>query len=334
MLAQAADLGVLQLHLSGGEPTVRRDLEAIVAQAAKVGLYSNLITSAVTAHARAAGGAGGGRPRPRADLDPGRGRPPTPTASRATATATPRSSKRRAGCARSGLPLTINAPDASPEHRQPACRHRSGRRASARSGSRWRTCSTTAGRCSNRAGPDADARAGAAQRRAGRARARAAQGRPRHRFRGARLLRQAAEAVHGRLGARHHQHHAVGQGAALPRRRDHPGPRLRQRARTDACATSGSTPTPSRNSAARPGCASPAAPASCARSTGAAAAARPLPSPAMRPLTDPACAKSSLHQAFTDVAEREVGTPRARARLPEPARGRAIVTLARRIGLA
>ena len=48
VLAQAADLGVLQLHLSGGEPTVRRDLEEIVARAAKVGLYSNLITSAVT----------------------------------------------------------------------------------------------------------------------------------------------------------------------------------------------------------------------------------------------------------------------------------------------
>lgn len=48
VLAQAADLGVLQLHLSGGEPTVRQDLEEIVAQAAKVGLYSNLITSAVT----------------------------------------------------------------------------------------------------------------------------------------------------------------------------------------------------------------------------------------------------------------------------------------------
>ena len=48
VLAQAADLGVLQLHLSGGEPTVRRDLEEIAAQAAKVRLYSNLITSAVT----------------------------------------------------------------------------------------------------------------------------------------------------------------------------------------------------------------------------------------------------------------------------------------------
>jgi PqqA peptide cyclase len=47
VLAQAAALGVLQLHLSGGEPTVRRDLEHIVAAAAKVGLYSNLITAAV-----------------------------------------------------------------------------------------------------------------------------------------------------------------------------------------------------------------------------------------------------------------------------------------------
>jgi pyrroloquinoline quinone biosynthesis protein E len=47
VLAQAADLGVLQLHLSGGEPTVRRDLEEIVAQAARVGLYSNLITAGV-----------------------------------------------------------------------------------------------------------------------------------------------------------------------------------------------------------------------------------------------------------------------------------------------
>ncbi len=38
---------MLQLHLSGGEPTVRRDLEQIVAAAAKAGLYSNLITAAV-----------------------------------------------------------------------------------------------------------------------------------------------------------------------------------------------------------------------------------------------------------------------------------------------
>jgi pyrroloquinoline quinone biosynthesis protein E len=47
VLAQAAELGVLQLHLSGGEPTVRRDLTEIVAQAARVGLYTNLITAGV-----------------------------------------------------------------------------------------------------------------------------------------------------------------------------------------------------------------------------------------------------------------------------------------------
>jgi len=45
---QAAELGVLQIHLSGGEPTVRRDLEEIVGKCAEFGLYSNLITAGVT----------------------------------------------------------------------------------------------------------------------------------------------------------------------------------------------------------------------------------------------------------------------------------------------
>ena len=47
VLAQAAELGVLQLHLSGGEPTARRDLPQIIERAASLGLYSNLITAAV-----------------------------------------------------------------------------------------------------------------------------------------------------------------------------------------------------------------------------------------------------------------------------------------------
>lgn len=42
---QAAALGVLQLHLSGGEPAARPDLVDLVAHAARVGLYTNLITS-------------------------------------------------------------------------------------------------------------------------------------------------------------------------------------------------------------------------------------------------------------------------------------------------
>src|SRR5712692_10247966 len=44
---EAAALGVLQVHLSGGEPAARRDLVEIVAAARQAGLYSNLITSAV-----------------------------------------------------------------------------------------------------------------------------------------------------------------------------------------------------------------------------------------------------------------------------------------------
>lgn len=48
VMRQAAELGILQIHLSGGEPTLRQDLEDIVEVAAKAGLYTNLITAGVT----------------------------------------------------------------------------------------------------------------------------------------------------------------------------------------------------------------------------------------------------------------------------------------------
>jgi PqqA peptide cyclase len=47
VLREAAALGVLQVHFSGGEPLVRRDLAALVGQAAQLDLYSNLITSGI-----------------------------------------------------------------------------------------------------------------------------------------------------------------------------------------------------------------------------------------------------------------------------------------------
>jgi pyrroloquinoline quinone biosynthesis protein E len=47
VLHEAAAMGVLQVHFSGGEPTARRDLEALVETAARLGLYTNLITSGV-----------------------------------------------------------------------------------------------------------------------------------------------------------------------------------------------------------------------------------------------------------------------------------------------
>jgi len=46
-LSEAAQLGVLHVHLSGGEPTARPDLDRIVAHCRAVGLYTNLITSGI-----------------------------------------------------------------------------------------------------------------------------------------------------------------------------------------------------------------------------------------------------------------------------------------------
>lgn len=47
VMRQAGEMGILQLHLSGGEPTARRDLEEILEAAVKAGLYTNLITAGV-----------------------------------------------------------------------------------------------------------------------------------------------------------------------------------------------------------------------------------------------------------------------------------------------
>ncbi|MEN2978333.1 pyrroloquinoline quinone biosynthesis protein PqqE [Tistrella bauzanensis] len=45
VFSEAAALGVLQVHLSGGEPAARSDLEVLVGHCAGLGLYTNLITS-------------------------------------------------------------------------------------------------------------------------------------------------------------------------------------------------------------------------------------------------------------------------------------------------
>ncbi|MBV8536331.1 MAG: pyrroloquinoline quinone biosynthesis protein PqqE, partial [Alphaproteobacteria bacterium] len=47
VLDEAAALGVLQVHFSGGEPLVRRDLVDLVRHATDRGLYTNLITSGI-----------------------------------------------------------------------------------------------------------------------------------------------------------------------------------------------------------------------------------------------------------------------------------------------
>ena len=48
VIDEAAALGALQIHFSGGEPAARRDLEQLVRHAAAAGLYTNLITSGVS----------------------------------------------------------------------------------------------------------------------------------------------------------------------------------------------------------------------------------------------------------------------------------------------
>ncbi|MEZ0076759.1 pyrroloquinoline quinone biosynthesis protein PqqE [Planotetraspora sp. GP83] len=47
VMAEAAELGVVHAHLSGGEPLLRRDLVAIVEATERAGIYSQLVTSGV-----------------------------------------------------------------------------------------------------------------------------------------------------------------------------------------------------------------------------------------------------------------------------------------------
>jgi pyrroloquinoline quinone biosynthesis protein E len=48
VFTEAEELGVMQVHLTGGEPLLRDDLELLVEAAHHAGLYTSLITSAVT----------------------------------------------------------------------------------------------------------------------------------------------------------------------------------------------------------------------------------------------------------------------------------------------
>ncbi len=101
-MRQAAQLGVLQMHLSGGEPTARRDLEEIVTTAAEVGLYTNLITAGVLLKRdRLEKLKECGLDHVQISIQDVDTRPRTPTASAATRAAAPRRRKWPAGCASS-----------------------------------------------------------------------------------------------------------------------------------------------------------------------------------------------------------------------------------------
>ena len=105
---EAAALGVLQVHFSGGEPLARRDLVELVGAAAKAGLYINLITSGIGLDAgRLARMVEAGLEHVQLSLqdsDPGSG-------DRIAGFAGAQKAKHRAAalvCA-AGLPLTVNA---------------------------------------------------------------------------------------------------------------------------------------------------------------------------------------------------------------------------------
>jgi pyrroloquinoline quinone biosynthesis protein E len=108
VLGEAAGLGVLQVHFSGGEPLVRRDLVELVRHAAEVGLYGNLITSGIRLDAdRLAQLAKAGLEHVQLsfqDFD-------TASGDRIAGLPGAQDAKRRAACLvrEAGLPLTVNA---------------------------------------------------------------------------------------------------------------------------------------------------------------------------------------------------------------------------------
>ena len=230
---EAAALGVLQVHLSGGEPGARRDLVEIAAAAHAAGLYTNLITSGVgITDADAARRS----PRPGSTTCRSRSR----TASAASADhiagyngAFARKLALAAEVVRLGLPLTVNAV----MHR--ANIDRIGEMVDLALALGARRVEIAHAQyygwaLKNRAALMPTARAGRARGRAGRGAARAPSGR---------IVIDAVvpdyyarypEALRGRLGPALAQRHAGRQGAALPRRRDDPGPRVLVRARAFA----------------------------------------------------------------------------------------------------
>ncbi len=107
VLREAAALGVLQVHFSGGEPLVRRDLASLVGHAAEAGLYGNLITSGIGLDAdRTTALAAAGLEHVQLSLqdsDPDQG-------DRVAGLAGAQAHKRRAAdlVRKAGLPLTVN----------------------------------------------------------------------------------------------------------------------------------------------------------------------------------------------------------------------------------
>ena len=219
---EAAALGVLQVHLSGGEPASRRDLVEIVAAAHAAGLYTNLITSAIGLDpARLARLQAVGLDHVQLSLQDVDAASADRIADYAGAHA------RKLAFARSVVELRARA------HRQcgdPPRQYRprrgvrgTGRFARRRAGGD-RACPVLRLGVAQPAVTDADARAGPPGDAGGRADPPALCRPPGDRPRRAGLLRAATEGVHGRLGAPLVERDAVRPRAAVPRCGNHSRP--------------------------------------------------------------------------------------------------------------
>ena len=216
VLSELAEIGVLQIHFSGGEPTARKDLVELVQHATDVGLYSNLITSAVLLT----------KEKLSALADAGlchvqisfQGNEPM-VADRVAGLKNAHEKKIEAAkwTRELDLPLTVNAV----MHRQNL--HQLSdiiQMAVDLDADRLEVANVQyyGWALEEPRRTDADARTDRGDQPHRRGSRRAAEGHSRHRLCGAGLLRAAAEEMHGRLGPAVLQHFARGQGAALPRR--------------------------------------------------------------------------------------------------------------------
>jgi pyrroloquinoline-quinone synthase len=224
---EAAALGVLHVHLSGGEPASRPDLVPLVAAARDAGLYTNLITSGI-----------GLTERRVAELDAA-GLDHVQLSIQGTdAAMADRVGGYRGGFARkmqvaswvhaTGLPLTVNAV----MHKQNLDRLEETIELAVTLGARRLEVATVQFH-----GWAALNRAALMPTRAQAMRAREIVLAARERLRGTLVIdyvpadHHAAlpEGLHGRLGLHRPQRHPRRHRAAVPRRPDHPGPRLRAR---------------------------------------------------------------------------------------------------------
>ena len=232
VFTEAAALGVLHVHLSGGEPGARRDLVDIAAHAREAGPLHQPDHLGRRHHQPHHARPVGGRPRSRPGLDPGRrrgvGRPHRRLSRRVPAQAR---AGRGGGAARPAADRQSRG--ASRQHRAHFRDGRSGAGAEGRP-DRDRPCAVLRLGAAEPRGADADRRAGQARRGRGRGASAQAPRPDRDRRGGAGLSRPLAEALRRRLGPPLAQCHAIGPRAAMPRRGIDPGAGVLERPRAFA----------------------------------------------------------------------------------------------------